>query len=50
MPVKVLGENTPVPLDDQIPAPVVQVPLRATVGLFEHTVWLMPALIVMVEV
>ena len=50
VPVKAFGEKIPDPLVVHVPTPVVQVPVKATVGLFEQTVWLVPAVIVIVEV
>ena len=38
VPVKAFGKNTPEPLVVHVPIPVVQVPVKATVGLLEQTV------------
>jgi len=43
------GLNVPVPELDQIPVPVVDVPVRLTFGLFPQTVILFPAVTVTLE-
>ena len=37
------GLKVPLPLELQVPVPVVDIPFRTTVALLEHTVWFVPA-------